>query len=162
MGEKTGPLFPRDAAYTIAIDLMLKRYPGRLFFIAGSLRRGAYFVHDIDILIRKLPGERDDMIHLMVPFSPIRFGREIQVDIRFVPSESFGPALQYFTGSWKHNVSVRRIAKQRGLLANEYGVFRLSDNRRIDDGTEVGFYRAIGLRWLPPKYRNDYIRRKSP
>ena len=156
MGEKSGPLFPYERAWQVGIDARMKYAPnGELACVAGSLRRGAEMVHDVDVLVcRNSHISGPDMIHEMVPFGD---GRMIQVDIRFIRSDSWGPALQYFTGSWKHNVSVRRIAKQRGLIANEYGVFRLSDNKRVDDGTEWGFYQAIGLRWLPPEYRNGFI-----
>lgn len=159
MGDKTGELFGHERAWQIAIDIMRAENPdgGTRAAIAGSLRRGKAFVHDIDILVcRSNPGI--DMLHRYVPFGD---GRTIQVDTRYIKPASWGSALQYFTGSWRHNVSVRRVAKAKGLLANEYGVFDFK-GEKIDDGTEAGFYKALGLRWMPPEYREGYFGEAAP
>ena len=71
----------------------------------------------------------------------------LQVDLRVVPAKSFGAALAYFTGSKSHNVHLRRIAQGRGLLLNEYGLFR--DDTAIAGKTEDEIYRALGLSWVP-------------
>ncbi|MDO8431010.1 MAG: DNA polymerase/3'-5' exonuclease PolX [Candidatus Binatus sp.] len=77
----------------------------------------------------------------------------LQVDLRVVPPKSFGAALAYFTGSKSHNVHLRRIAQARGLLLNEYGLFR--DGAAIAGRTEDEIYRALGLSWVPPELRED-------
>ncbi len=80
-------------------------------------------------------------------------GGERQVDLRIVASDSFGAALQYFTGSKAHNVKLRGLAKDRGLKVNEYGVFR--GGKKIAGGQEAGIYEALGLPWIPPELRED-------
>jgi DNA polymerase (family X) len=77
----------------------------------------------------------------------------LQVDLRMVPSESFGAALLYFTGSKAHNIRLRTLAIERGLKLNEYGLF---DGRRpIAGATEDGVYAALGLAFIPPELRED-------
>ena len=85
-----------------------------------------------------------------------RHSSSIQIDFRFIETTSWGPAIQYFTGSWEHNVSLRRIAKRKGFILNERGLWS-STGERIDDNTEGSIYTSLGLRWLPPRYRNGYI-----
>ncbi len=77
----------------------------------------------------------------------------LQVDLRVVPAKSFGAALTYFTGSKSHNVHLRRIAQARGLLLNEYGLFR--GDTVIAGRTEEEIYRALRLSWVPPELRED-------
>jgi DNA polymerase (family X) len=77
----------------------------------------------------------------------------LQVDLRVVPAKSFGAALAYFTGSKSHNVHLRRIAQTRGLLLNEYGLFR--GDAAVAGKTEDEVYRALGLAWVPPELRED-------
>jgi len=84
----------------------------------------------------------------------------LQVDLRVVPRESYGAALQYFTGSKAHNIVVRRLAQERGLKINEYGVFR--GERRIAGRTEESVYAAVGLPWIPPEKRSGAPPAPSP
>jgi DNA polymerase (family 10) len=77
----------------------------------------------------------------------------LQVDLRVVPAKSFGAALTYFTGSKAHNVHLRRLAQARGLLLNEYGLFR--GKAAVAGRTEEEIYRALGLSWMPPELRED-------
>ena len=77
----------------------------------------------------------------------------LQVDLRVVPAKSFGAALTYFTGSKTHNVHLRRLAQARGLLLNEYGLFR--GRAAVAGRTEEEIYRALGLSWMPPELRED-------
>jgi DNA polymerase (family 10) len=77
----------------------------------------------------------------------------MQVDVRVVAQESFGAALLYFTDSKAHNIALRRIAQERGLKINEYGVFR--GDERIAGKTEQSVYAAIGLPWMAPELRED-------
>lgn len=166
------PVFSAGKAWeaAMAVVQVLKAYGASRIQVAGSLRRERARVHDVDILCI---GPSDRITAALVRLAPAIWagpdkasfmwpmpdGPAIQVDVRFIAPESWGACLQHFTGSFEHNVSLRRIAMQRGLKANEYGIFR--DTIRIDDGTEAGYYRALGLRWLPPRFRNGYIRRKA-
>jgi DNA polymerase (family 10) len=77
----------------------------------------------------------------------------LQVDLRVVDEASYGSALVYFTGSKAHNIAIRRIAQERGLKINEYGVFR--GERRVAGETEASVYRAVGLPLIPPELRED-------
>jgi len=81
----------------------------------------------------------------------VRLKNGLQLDLRVVPEESFGAALQYFTGSKAHSIEMRRRAQDRGLKLNEYGVFRGS--KRIAGKTEEEVYRAVGVPWIPPELR---------
>jgi DNA polymerase (family 10) len=83
----------------------------------------------------------------------VRLKSGVELDLRVVPEESFGAALQYFTGSKEHNVVVRHRAKELGLKVNEYGVFR--GETQIAGGTEEGVYAAVGLPWIPPELREN-------
>ncbi|HSJ95453.1 MAG TPA: PHP domain-containing protein, partial [Myxococcota bacterium] len=83
----------------------------------------------------------------------VRLRGGIDADLRVVPSESFGAALLYFTGSKSHNVALRRRAQARGWLLNEYGLF--AGERRLAGGDEEGIYERLGLRWVPPELRED-------
>jgi len=85
----------------------------------------------------------------------IRVGKAFQVDMRVVDQHQFGAALQYFTGSQAHNIHVRRLAKDKGLKINEYGVFSLQDNALVAGTTEEEVYAAIGLPWIAPELRED-------
>ena len=86
----------------------------------------------------------------------VRFGLEgLQVDLRALASESYGAAMQYFTGSKEHNVLLRSRALKSGLTLNEYGLFRLDDNTRVAGETEQGVYEALGLPWISPELREN-------
>lgn len=137
--------------------------------LAGSLRRGAETVGDIDILcaadkgrpiidaFTKLPrvervlGAGDTKASVTVVGG-------VQCDLRVVAPRSFGAALQYFTGSKDHNVAVREIALKKGLTVNEYGVFRLTDKKHekpIAGKTEAEVYKALGMAFIPPELREN-------
>ena len=77
----------------------------------------------------------------------------IEMDVRVVPDESYGAALQYFTGSKAHNIAIRNRAQERGLKINEYGVFR--GEKSIAGRTEEEVYAAVDLPWIPPELRED-------
>jgi DNA polymerase (family 10) len=129
---------------------------------AGSYRRGKDTVGDLDILVvaRKprevmdrfgeYPGRTQVLVRGDKKMS-IRLGSGLQVDVRVVPAESFGAALQYFTGSKDHNIVLRGMAKDLGLKVNEYGVFR--GDKQIAGATEEDVYAALGLPWFPPELR---------
>jgi DNA polymerase (family X) len=79
----------------------------------------------------------------------------LQVDLRVVPDDSWGAALQYFTGSQAHNVRIREIAVRLGLRLSEYGLFRVESGERIASRTEEEIYQALGMSWMPPCLRED-------
>src|SRR5439155_3255878 len=83
----------------------------------------------------------------------VRLKSGLQVDLRVVAAKDFGAAICYFTGSKAHSIALRRIAQQRGLKINEYGVF--SGAKRIAGDTETSVYRAIGLPEIAPELRED-------
>ena len=133
---------------------------------AGSYRRGRETIGDLDLLIvaedRNLAmdhfeayAERSSTILRGDTKISIRVGKAFQVDMRVVDENQFGAALQYFTGSQAHNIHTRRLAKERGLKINEYGVFSQEDDRQVAGATEEEVYASIGLPWIAPELRED-------
>ena len=134
---------------------------------AGSLRRGRETVGDLDLLVtgpaarsvldRFLSyGRVEETLGRGENKASARVGREgLQVDVRALPRESFGAALQYFTGSKEHNVAIRTRAVRMGLKLSEYGLFRAEDEARVAGTTEEEVYEALGLRWIPPELREN-------
>lgn len=87
-----------------------------------------------------------------------RMASGLQVDLRVVPPESYGAALQYFTGSQQHNIRLRERAQKRGLTLNEYGVFEgqaADKGSQVAGATEEEVYAALELPWIPPELRED-------
>ena len=129
---------------------------------AGSYRRGKETVGDLDfVAVAEAPATLMDRLAALVGADhvtargetkmSVRLPTSVQVDLRIVPEESFGAALQYFTGSKDHNVVVRGLAKDQGLKINEYGVFR--GETYVAGRTEEDVYAAVGLPWFPPELR---------
>jgi len=85
--------------------------------------------------------------------SSVRLRNGLDCDLRIVKKESFGSALQYFTGSKEHNISTRLIAKKKGLKLNEYGVYK--NDKRIAGKNEKEVYQAIGLKYIEPELRSN-------
>jgi DNA polymerase (family X) len=132
--------------------------------LAGSIRRGLETVGDIDLLICSRDSE--EALREFVKLPSIKrvtalgetrasalIEGNLQVDVRAVPKESYGAALQYFTGSKQHSVHLRTIAQRHGLKINEYGVFR--GDERIGGNKEEDTYRALGIKMPPPELRED-------
>ena len=134
---------------------------------AGSLRRMRETIGDIDIL-----AAAQDSGPLMAAFAAqpevaaviasgpaktsIRTDRGLQVDLRVVPLDAWGAALQYFTGSTAHNVAVRQIAVRKKLRLSEYGLFDGEEGwELIVSRTEEEVYARLGLAWVPPAMRED-------
>jgi DNA polymerase (family 10) len=87
-----------------------------------------------------------------------RMASGLQVDLRVVPPDSYGAALQYFTGSQQHNIRLRERAQKRGLTLNEYGIFEgqaADKGSQVAGATEEGVYAALELPWIPPELRED-------
>ncbi|MBS0261368.1 MAG: DNA polymerase/3'-5' exonuclease PolX [Planctomycetes bacterium] len=131
---------------------------------AGSYRRRRETVGDLDILVTSNDSAAPmDLVaaHPLVEKvlargdtkQRVRLKAGIEMDVRVVPDESYGAALQYFTGSKDHNIVIRRRAQERGLKVNEYGVFQ--GDTAIAGRTEEEVYRAVGLPWIPPELRED-------
>ncbi|MFH1562029.1 MAG: DNA polymerase/3'-5' exonuclease PolX [Nitrospirota bacterium] len=129
---------------------------------AGSLRRSKETVGDIDILITGGNKTIDYFVHLPQVKSILSAGETkgsiitedgMQVDVRVVEEDSFGAALQYFTGSKAHNIKLREMAKKKGLKLNEYGVFK--GEEKIAGKSEEDVYAALNLPWIPPEIRED-------
>ena len=131
---------------------------------AGSLRRMKESIGDIDILatgpdkekivraFTHLPEVKEVLASGETKASVIVEGG-IQIDLRVVDEDSYGAALQYFTGSKGHNVHLRGIAKAKGIKINEYGVFK--GKRKIGGKDEKDIYRALGIDWMEPELRED-------
>ena len=134
---------------------------------AGSLRRRAETVGDLDILVA---ADKANAPAIMEAFATAPEVTEIlargdtktsvvldggmQADLRVVPKESWGAAMQYFTGSKDHNVAMRTVAVKKGLKVSEYGVFK-EDGTKIAGEDEAGVYEAIGLAWMEPELREN-------
>ena len=157
-------------AEQIAAELLqtLRATPGvTSAMAAGSLRRGRETVGDLDLLVTGPEAEPAleaiathprayQILSRGVNKVSITMGREaFQVDVRALPKESFGAAMQYFTGSKDHNVAIRMRAIRMGLKLSEYGLFRLDDDSRVAGETEEEIYNALGLQWIPPEIREN-------
>ena len=79
----------------------------------------------------------------------------LQVDVRLLPEGSFGAALQYFTGSKTHNVSIRQRALRKGYTLSEYALARVEDGSFVAGASEEEIYAALGLAWIPPELREN-------
>ena len=138
---------------------------GQLEF-AGSYRRGKETVGDLDMLVTS--SDPDAVMDHFGKFPEIggvivrggtkmsvRLQDEFQMDLRVVPEESFGAALQYFTGSKDHNVRVRGLAKTLGLKINEWGVYKVDGEQQewVAGRTEAEVYETLGLPVFEPETR---------
>jgi len=134
--------------------------------VAGSLRRKKETIGDIDILIStqhpkqvmdwavKYP-DIDRIIANGMTKTSILLSNNIQVDIRAVEEKSYGSALQYFTGSKEHNVSMRSLALKKGFKLNEYGLFQKKNEIYITGSNEKEIYRKLNLSFIPPELREN-------
>ena len=138
--------------------------------LAGSIRRWRATIGDIDVLVATTDAEAvtdhlvgwdrtAEVLQTGATKTSVRVGGH-QVDLRVVEPDSFGAALQYFTGSKAHNVRLRNRALDRGLTMNEYGTFELTDaereGARVAGETEASMYEAVGLPPIPPELREDH------
>lgn len=143
----------------------LRSAPGvQQIVVAGSFRRRRETVGDLDILVTAEDGPavidyftRYDEVASILAKGPTRstvvLKAGIQVDVRVVPEESYGAALHYFTGSKAHNIAIRKLAQDRGLKLNEYGIFR--GESRVGGSTEEQVFAAVGLPYIVPELREN-------
>ena len=131
---------------------------------AGSLRRMRENIGDIDLLATG--PDKDKILQAFTRLSEVEeilasgetkasviVEGGIQVDLRVVEEESYGAALQYFTGSKGHNIHLRGIAKAQGIKINEYGVFK--GKKKIGGKEEKDIYQVLGMQWMEPELRED-------
>ena len=130
----------------------------------GSLRRFRETVADIDIvaasndgptvmshfiefpIVAEVIGHGDTKTSVLTP-------QGLQIDLRVVKPGQFGAAILYFTGSKQHNIELRQVAIDRGLLLNEYGLEETDTGKVVASRTEASVYKALGLRYIPPEMR---------
>ncbi len=159
--------FRLDTAFETAQTLVsyLQKFKGiEQVTPAGSLRRGREIVGDLDLLVTgrnlaplaeyflRFPGIAQVLAKGEDKVS-VKLESDMQVDVRLLDPESYGAALQYFTGSKEHNVALRDRAKRRGWKLSEYGLFR--EDKVIASRTEEEIYEKLGLPWIPPELREN-------
>lgn len=167
--------FLLDAAETQAQKIVdhLKEYSGvEKVTPAGSLRRGRETVGDLDILVTGKAccddAERQKLIEHIIKLPGLmeiiargenkvsfRLRGGMQVDVRLLPPESFGAAMQYFTGSKAHNVALRQRALKMGYTLSEYSLAQLDDNKPVASRTEEEIYAKLKLDYIPPELREN-------
>jgi len=139
---------------------------------AGSLRRGRETAGDLDILVTGAaccsPEERQKSVQYVAKYPPLmtiigqgdnkisfRLRNDLQVDVRLLPPESFGAAMQYFTGSKAHNVALRQRALKMGYTLNEYSLADLKTEQPVAGKTEEEIYAKLNLDYIPPELREN-------
>lgn len=134
--------------------------------VAGSARRRKETVGDLDVLVStEYPILVSNRFVEMEPVtrvlsqgptkSQVILKNQLQVDLRVISPESYGAALQYFTGSKEHNVKLRTISVKAGYKLNEYGLFKRDTNELVAAENEEQIYTVLGMRWIPPELREN-------
>lgn len=149
------------------IEVRLSNIEGVKNAIAvGSFRRMKETLGDIDYLVvsdtpeiimdyfATMP-EVDQVVGKGPSKTFVKLNNGMDADLLVVPEESFGSALQYFTGSKEHDVALRKIAISKGLRLNEWGVYDDNNNRLIASSKEEEVYDILGLKWIPPEMREN-------
>jgi DNA polymerase (family 10) len=164
-----------DAAEAEATKLTeyLAKYPGiDRITPAGSLRRGRETVGDLDILVTGTAccseAARAEAVQYVAQYPPLmdviargdnkisfRLRSDMQVDVRLLPPESFGAAMQYFTGSKAHNVALRQRALKMGYTLNEYSLADLKTEKPVAGKTEEEIYAKLKLDYIPAELREN-------
>jgi len=155
----------RLTAYLLAFEGVERVTP------AGSLRRGRETNGDLDLLATGTacePGETQAVVEYVAAYPQIHdmiakgenkvsfhLEQGLQVDVRLLPTASYGAALQYFTGSKAHNVALRQRALKMGYTLNEWALARLDDESVVAAATEEEIYAALGMDWMPPEMREN-------
>ena len=155
----------RISAYLLAFKGIERVAP------AGSLRRGRETAGDLDLLATGpacSPQQTSGAVDYIAAFPGIHdiiakgenkvsfhLASALQVDVRLLPSESYGAALQYFTGSKAHNVALRQRALKMGYTLSEWALAKLEDQSVVAAATEEEIYAALGMDWMPPEMREN-------
>jgi DNA polymerase (family 10) len=138
---------------------------------AGSLRRGRETAGDVDLLVTGpacAPEQTAAAVDYVAAYPGIHnmiakgenkvsfhLSNGLQVDVRLLPSASYGAALQYFTGSKAHNVALRQRALKMGCTLSEWALARLEDESVVAAASEEEIYAALGMDWIPPELREN-------
>lgn len=155
-----------------AVEKHLRAFPGvERVTAAGSLRRGRDTAGDLDFIVTGPacePGHTAAAIEYVAAYSGIadiivkgenkvsfHLANSLQVDVRLLPSASYGAALQYFTGSKHHNVTLRQRALKMGYTLSEWSLARLEDESIVAAATEEEIYSALNLAWIAPELREN-------
>jgi DNA polymerase (family 10) len=155
----------RITTYLLAFDGIERVTP------AGSLRRGRETAGDLDLLVTGsacAPEHTAAAVEYVAAYPGIQsiiakgdnkvsfyLSNSLQVDVRLLPSDSYGAALQYFTGSKGHNVSLRQRALKMGYTLSEWSLARLDDESVVAAATEEEIYAALGMDWMEPELREN-------
>jgi DNA polymerase (family 10) len=134
----------------------------------GSLRRLKETIGDIDILAEAKEGDSGKIMDAFVSFpevgqvvskgktrSSVVLKEGFGIDLRIVPPESYGAALQYFTGSKEHNIELRNIALREGYKLSEYGLYSKDSGEQVAGISEEEIYRKLGLEYIAPELREN-------
>jgi DNA polymerase (family X) len=148
------------------IETRLLKFDGVINVVAaGSFRRMKETVGDIDFVVASNNVEKvidyfismpeiDEVLGKGSTKTFVRLNNGMDADLLVVPEESFGSALQYFTGSKEHGVAMRRVALAKGFHLNEWGIFDNSQNK-MAGSTEEEVYQMLDLQWIPPEMREN-------
>jgi len=173
--RRIGGRFLLDAAGAVADKLVehLSQVPGvEKVTPAGSLRRGRETIGDLDVLVTGAAcvddACREKLVEHLIRFpglmqiiaqgeNKVSFRQRsgMQVDVRLLPPDSFGAALQYFTGSKAHNVALRQRALKMGFTLSEYSLARLDNEKPVAGKTEEEIYAKLKLDYIPPELREN-------
>jgi DNA polymerase (family 10) len=154
------------------IELYLLAFPGfEKVTPSGSLRRGRETAGDLELLVTGpacAPDRTSPAVEYVSAFRGItdliargenkvsfHLADGMQVDVRLLPSKSYGAALQYFTGSKAHNVALRQRALKMGYTLSEWSLARLDDDSTVAAATEEEIYSALKMDWIPPELREN-------
>jgi len=165
--KKSSGRFPLGVALPLVLEIegRLQKIKGvKQVAVAGSIRRRKETIGDADILV--VSSQPDLVMDVLVKMpevvlihgkghtkSSVKLNNGMDVDVRVVEEQSFGAALNYFTGSKDHDIALRRIAQEKNLKLNEYGVYR--GEKVLAGVTEAEVYEALGLPYIPPELREN-------
>ncbi len=162
----------RISAYLLAFPGIERVTP------AGSLRRGRETAGDLDLLVTGpacAPDQTAAAVEYVAAYPGIHdiiakgenkvsfhLANGLQVDVRLLPTASYGAALQYFTGSKAHNVALRQRALKMGYTLSEWALARLDDDSTVAAATEEEIYAALGMDWMTPEMRENLGEIEAP
>lgn len=155
------------------LDYLMSLPEAQEGIIAGSLRRARTTIGDVDILIASDNPQAimdavvnmDEVARILghgATKSSVELHTGLQVDVRVLPKQRWGTALQYFTGSQAHNIKIREIAREKGYSLNEDALRPIDEDGNLRDEshyvyceTEQAVYETLGLEWVAPELRED-------